>query len=90
MYDFFLYFFVQKSLIYGIYNALTSFRQVRIYLEEKERANLLLNFINENEPKLTDWKRNVYNTILESVNEKQGKLFILTYFDFVHSHWISI
>ena len=33
-----LIFFVQKSSIGGIYNALISFWEVRIYLEKKERG----------------------------------------------------
>ncbi|CAH2207398.1 jg2803, partial [Pararge aegeria aegeria] len=37
----------------------------------------LLNSINEDEPKLTDQQQNVYTKILESINEKQGKLFFL-------------
>ena len=53
-----------RTLLLGNYHRVTHYN-----LEK------LLNSISEDEPKLTDEQRNVYNNILESVNEKQGKLF---------------
>ena len=65
MYDLIFILFVQKSLIDGIYNALISFCEVRIYLEEKERERA--NRVIKQNKKHKQWRIKCYFLIHLSV-----------------------
>ncbi|XP_044010203.1 uncharacterized protein LOC122853855 [Aphidius gifuensis] len=55
-----------------------NFLRDRAYIAETSYdLDILSNYIQENEPKLTDDQQAVYNTILQSVLQNTGKLFFL-------------